>query len=389
MPDYYQYSGSNFDPTKKKPPEDFEQFPSDILPETERPEMDPKFAKETGRFFKQTEGLPDKGGVKRFTNDPALKDDPSYTYVAEAQKSPEEEEPQEQDFAEIDLEEFDEIARNKIQEQTGVDPLGDPYDLVDGSEHLQANPTRKEWNEEYRLQKAMVARAKEQYDDIRKQVREKRSDAIAKKEKIRKERRADVKTAMGKLPSLMEKSLESIHITEDYGGKKTGLIPPEVLTDLTVKAEKLVREGGFSAPQAVQQVTKDYTAEKVKAQAVTDALSAIPKMKKEWAGFGEDAKDIQSVKAIIQDAIAQGVEPTEIRKRLLEQGWDDLNSAKVFPQGDQAAAGVSHETTGAPDQAAAGLDTPQKILAAFRAKPPQITREETKRLLAPFLAKKQ
>lgn len=393
MPDYYQYSVPGFDPNRKKPPEDFEQFPSDILPEKERPEEDPMFARETGRFFSQTEGLPEQDGVRKYTNDPALKDDPNYTYVAEAQTPPEEEQA-EPDFAELDLEEFREVARSQVQEATGIDPLADPYELMESSPHLSVDSTRKEKNEEYRLQKAMVARAKEQYDEVMKQAREKRDDAIKRKEKVRKERRADIKHAMGKLPSLMEDSLKAIHVTEDYTGKKTGLVPPQDLTNSIVKAEKLIIEGKMSAPQAVQQVTNEYMAEKVKAQTVTDALNAIPKMKKEWAGLGDDAKDIQVVKAVVQDAIDQGISLPDIRKRLLEQGWDDLNTAKILPQEAPAGDDVSRETPGAPEQpgpeqSAVEFDTPQKILAAYRADPPQISKEEAKRLLTPFLSKRQ
>jgi len=390
MPETYQYTVPGFDPNRKKPPKDFEQFPSDILPEKERPEEDPMFARETGRFFSQTEGLPKQDGVRKYTNDPALKDDPNYTYVAEAQTPPKEEQA-EPDMAELDLDEFREVARSQVQEATGIDPLADPYELMESSPHLSVDASRKEKNEEYRLQKAMVARAKEQYDEVMKQAREKRDDAIKRKEKKRVERRADIKAAMGKLPSLVEKELESIHVTEDYTGKKKGLVPPQDLTNVLVKSEKLVREQGMSAAQAVKQVANEYMTEKVKAQTVTDALNAIPKMKKEWAGLGDDAKDIQVVKAVVQDAIDQGISLPDIRKRLLEQGWDDLNTAKVLPQEAPAGADVSRETpeAGAPDQAAGELDTPQKILAAYRAKPPQISKEEAKRLLAPFLAKKQ
>lgn len=154
------------------------------------------------------------------------------------------------------------------------------------------------------------------------------------------------------MPAAVEKSLSSIFISTDENGKKVGKIPAGILAKSTKDAEQLMNTGNMSGAEAVAKITDDMVRERMRIVAIDEALADIPDMKTGW--FSDDAKDVESVKSIITDAMEQGAEHKDIVSKLKDQGWDSKNIAKVLPAKGE---------TGKPKQE---YKTPEDIRNAFK-----------------------
>lgn len=184
-----------------------------------------------------------------------------------------------------------------------------------------------------------------------------------------------------KIPKGMEASLESIYIEQDESGKAAGKIPAGELANAVKLAEDMVNRKNMSAPEAINQVTSALIGRRARKQSIADAIGAIPEMDTGW--FDSDAKNVKIVQDLVQDALGQGATEQEVRVRLSDQGWNDKNIAKVFPQGEKKAGDVSHETPGGQ------YDSPEAVRAAWKEGafgPPESkeSRAKAKELIMPF-----
>ncbi len=148
-------------------------------------------------------------GIRRYSNLPEDKDRPDVTYVAERQRPPERPPTADiMDLSEIDVDEFAVTVRSKVEEATGFDPLADPYALLETSPNLKIDATRQERNDEYLKISRGIARSKSQFDSVMKDVKDRRTAAIEKKEKMRLERKQDTINAEKKVVEARNKYRE-------------------------------------------------------------------------------------------------------------------------------------------------------------------------------------